>query len=76
LNVFLLLNLIVAQLVHAYKRYAARKNVLYLLSTLSVRETSEADKKYSAVVSVPFPLSVLNIPFGSIVLAAKSEKMN
>ena len=41
-----------------------------------MRETSEADKKYSAVVSVPFPLSVLNIPFGSVVLAAKSESMN
>ena len=41
-----------------------------------MRETSEADNKYSAVVSVPFPLSVLNLPFGSIILAAKSERMN
>lgn len=27
-------------------------------------------------MSAPFPLSVLNIPLGSIVLAAKSEKLN
>jgi len=43
LNVFLLINLIVAQLVHAYQKYNKNKKVLYLLTTLSVREVSEAD---------------------------------
>jgi hypothetical protein len=72
LNVILLMNLIVAQLVYAYRKYNNQKSVLYLLSTLSVREVSEADSKYSAVVSVPFPFTVLNFIFGTIVLAAKS----
>jgi hypothetical protein len=62
----------VAQLVYALKKYNPTKDIRYLLATLSVREVSEADQKYSAVVSVPFPLSVLNLVFGSIVLAAKS----
>jgi hypothetical protein len=47
-----------------------------LLYTLSVRDVSEADEKYSSVVSVPFPLSVLNLLFGSIVLGAKSPLLN
>ena len=47
-----------------------------MLTTLSVREVSEADGKYSAVISAPFPLSVLNLVFGSIVLAAKSPAFN
>lgn len=41
-----------------------------------MREVSEADEKYSAVISAPFPLSVLNLVFGSIVLAAKSPVLN
>jgi len=43
---------------------------------LSVREVSEADEKYSAVISVFFPLSSLNLIFGSIVLVAKSPMFN
>jgi hypothetical protein len=66
----------VAQLVYALKKYNPTKDIRYLLATLSVREVSEADQKYSAVVSVPFPLSVLNLVFGSIVLAAKSKQFN
>lgn len=50
--------------------------MLYLLATLSVREVSEADDKYSAVISAPFPLSTLNIVFGSMVLLAKSKPAN
>lgn len=77
-NITLLINLIVAQLAYAYKKYNRERNVFYLLSTLSVREVSESDDKdkYSSVVSVPFPLSVLNIPLGSVVLAAKSPFLN
>ena len=37
---------------------------------------SEADEKYSAVVSAPFPLSILNLVFGSAVLGAKSHSLN
>lgn len=48
----------------------------YLLTTLSIREISEADDKYSAVISVFFPISALNLIFGSIVLAAKSPSFN
>lgn len=76
LNVTLLVNLIVAQLSHAYKKYNKQRNVHMLLSTLQVREVSEADEKYSAVISAPFPLCTLNLIFGSVVLAAKSPKMN
>jgi hypothetical protein len=47
-----------------------------LLYTLSVRDVSEADDKYSSVISVPFPLSTMNLVFGSIVLGAKSPKLN
>jgi hypothetical protein len=50
--------------------------VLYLLSTLSVREVSEADEKYSAVISAPFPVNILNLVFGSIVLGVKNPKAN
>lgn len=76
LNVLLFLNLIVAQLANAYKKLKARGRVFYLLTTLSVREISEADEKYSSVISVFFPLSCLNLVFGSVVLAAKSETLN
>ena len=41
-----------------------------------MREVSEADDKYSAVVSAPFPISVLNLVLGSLVLAAKSPGLN
>ena len=41
-----------------------------------MREVSEADDKYSAVISAPFPICVLNLVLGSIVLAAKSPKLN
>lgn len=76
LNVALLVNLIVAQLAYAYKKYKAKRSVFWLLSTLSVREISEADDKYSAVISVPFPFSLLNLVFGSIVLGSKSPCFN
>ena len=76
INVTFLANLIIAQLAYAYKKYNRERQVHYLLSTLAVREVSEADYKYSSVVSVPFPLSILNLVFGSIVLAAKSPKLN
>jgi len=62
--------------VHAYTKYNRQKGVLYLLATLSVREVSEADDKYSAVISAPFPISTLNIVFGSMVLLAKSKVAN
>lgn len=76
LNVILFLNLIVAQLANAYKKLKKRGKVFYLLTTLSVREISEADDKYSSVISVFFPISTLNLVFGSIVLAAKSPTFN
>ena len=78
LNITLLINLIIAQLAYAYKKYNRERNVFYLLSTLQVREISEVDpkNKYSAVVSAPFPLTILNILFGSIVLAAKNKYVN
>ena len=76
-NFFLVRNVIVAQLSTTYKRVIkAGSGTLYLLNTLKVREVSEADGKYSAVISAPFPLSILNIPLGSIVLAAKSPEFN
>lgn len=75
-NFFVVRNIIVAQLATTYKRVKQAGNTLYLLTTLSVREVSEADGKYSAVISAPFPLSVLNLVFGSIVLAAKSPSFN
>jgi len=75
-NFFLVRNVIVAQLATTYKRVKHAGDTLYLLTTLSVREVSEADGKYSAVISAPFPLSVLNLLFGTIVLAAKSPSFN
>ena len=75
-NFFLVRNVIVAQLSTTYNIVRKAGNTLYLLTTLSVREVSEADGKYSAVVSAPFPLTVLNLLFGSIVLAAKSPWLN
>ena len=75
-NFFLVRNVIVAQVATTYDRVRKAGNTLYLLTTLSVREVSEADGKYSAVISAPFPLTILNIPFGSLVLAAKSPKLN
>lgn len=76
INVILLMNLLIGQLAFAYSKYNKQRNVLMLLYTLSVRDVSEADEKYSSVVSVPFPLSVLNLLFGSIVLGAKSPLLN
>lgn len=76
LNVTLLANLIIGQLAWAYGKYNKMRNVLMLMYTLSVRDVSEADEKYSSVVSVPFPLSTLNLAFGSIVLGAKSPILN
>ena len=75
-NFFLVRNVIVAQLATTYKIVKKAGNTLYLLTTLSVREVSEADGKYSAVISAPFPLTLLNIPLGSLVLAAKSPSLN
>ena len=78
LNITLLVNLIIAQLAYAYKKYNRERNVHFLLSTLQVREVSEVDakNKYSAVISAPFPLNILNIVLGSIVLAAKNKYAN
>ena len=76
INVILLMNLIIAQLAYAYKKVNKDRHVHWLLQTLSVREVSEADDKYSAVISAPFPISVLNLVIGSIVLAAKNPGLN
>ncbi len=76
INVILLMNLLIGQLAYAYRKYNKQRNVLMLLYTLSVRDVSEADEKYSSVVSVPFPLTVLNLLFGSVVLGAKSPLIN
>lgn len=75
-NFFLVRNVIVAQVATTYGRVRKAGNTLYLLTALSVREVSEADGKYSAVISAPFPLSILNLVFGSIVLSAKSPDFN
>ena len=75
-NFFLVRNIIVAQVATTYKRVKKAGNTLYLLTALSVREVSEADGKYSAVISAPFPISILNLIFGSIVLSAKSPEFN
>lgn len=76
MNVTFLANLIIAQLAYAYRKYNRERQVHYLLSTLTVREVSEADYKYSAVISVPYPLTWLNLILGSIVLGAKSPRLN
>ena len=47
-----------------------------LLNTLFVREISEADDKYSAIVSAPFPLNMLQISLGSLVVSLKSPAAN
>lgn len=75
-NFFIVRNVIVAQIATTYLRMSKVGKTLYLLTTLSVREVSEADGKYSAVISAPFPLTLLNIPLGSLVLAAKSPQLN
>mmetsp|Transcript_30587 Transcript_30587/g.46912 ORF Transcript_30587/g.46912 Transcript_30587/m.46912 type:complete len:229 (-) Transcript_30587:388-1074(-) len=72
----LILNLIIGQLSSAYKRYLKKRNVLYLLETLSVREASEADEKYSAAISCPYPLNIVNLLLGTYVLTAKNPKHN
>ena len=69
-------NLIVGMLSSAYKEYRAKRNVIYLLETLSVREASEADDKYSAAVSCVYPQSIGNLLIGSYILAAKNEDHN
>lgn len=76
LNIILIINLIVARLAHAYKIYNKDRDILKLLGTLGVREVSEADEKYSAVISAPFPLNILNLVFGSIVISMKSQTAN
>lgn len=76
LNIILIINLIVARLAHYYKLYNKDRDILKLLGTLSVREVSEADDKYSAVVSAPFPLNILNLVLGSIVISMKSQTAN
>ena len=50
--------------------------VFFLLETLSVREVSEADEKYSAVVCPFFPVNMLNLTAGTLVLSNKSPKIN
>jgi len=75
-NFFLVRNIIVAQLATTFKRVSNAGNTMYLLTALSVREVAEADGKYSAVISAPFPVSLLNLVFGSIVLGAKSPDFN
>lgn len=47
-----------------------------LLETLSVREASEADDKYSASISCPYPISILNLLFGTYILSVKNEFHN
>lgn len=69
-------NLIVGMLSSAYKEYRAKRHVIYLLETLSVREASEADDKYSAAVSCVYPQSIGNLLIGSYILAAKNEDHN
>ena len=76
INFFLVRNIIIAQLATTYNRVRKAGSTLYLLTALSVREVSEADDKYSAVISAPFPISILNLLFGSVVLAAKSPDFN
>lgn len=76
LNIILIINLIVARLAHSYKIYNKDREILKLLGTLSVREVSEADDKYSAVISAPFPLNILNLVLGSIVISVKSPNAN
>lgn len=76
LNLILIMNLIVARLAATYKRYNARRHLLVLLNTLHVRAVSEADDKYSCIVSAPFPLSLLHILTGSLVLNLKSPAAN
>ena len=76
LNIILIINLIVARLAHSYKIYNKDREILKLLATLSVREVSEADDKYSAVISAPFPLNIMNLVFGSIVISMKSQTAN
>jgi len=63
-------------LASAYRKYNKKKEVLWLLATLSVREISEADYKYSAVISCFFPLNILNLLLGSIILASKNKVLN
>lgn len=76
LNLILIVNLIVGQLAYAYKQYSKKRDILMLLSTLSIREVSEADEKYSAVVSTPFPLSLANFLFAGILFGTKSIGLN
>lgn len=72
----LVMNLIVGQLSSAYKRQVKQRNVLMLMETLSVRAASEADEKYSAAVSPAYPLSILNMLLGTLILSVKSPELN
>ena len=76
LTLILIINLLVGQLSNAYSKYIKNRNVLMLLETLSVREASEADDKYSASVSCPYPISILNLLFGTYILSVKNEFHN
>ena len=76
LNLILIVNLIVARLARTFKDYYYRKDLLFLLNTLYVREVSEADDKYSAIVSGPFPLNMLNITLGALVISMRSVNAN
>ena len=50
--------------------------MIFLLETLSVREASEADEKYSASVSPIYPLSIINLIFGTYILSVKNPEHN
>lgn len=76
LTLILIINLLVGQLSSAYAKQIKNRNVLMLLETLSVREASEADDKYSASVSCPYPISILNLLFGTYILSVKNESHN
>lgn len=68
----LVMNLIVGQLSTAYKKLVKKRATLMHLETLSVREASEADEKYSAAVSPVYPMSILNMIFGTYILSVKN----
>src|SRR3569833_2266205 len=76
LNLVLVVNIIVGLQSYAFKKYSLKRDILKLISTLSVRATTEADDKYSAVISAPFPLCILNFVFGAIVISLRSTYAN
>jgi len=76
LTLILIMNLLVGQLSSAYGKYVKKRSVLVLLEILSVREASEADDKYSAAISCPYPISILNLIFGTYIMSVKNEVHN